>query len=428
MTPRTAADTAEGANDSFLSHFVDSAYKQFDLAVNAGGAVDLIAELKKLWPKGPVVFGTGSRFDDLEIPPVFRVEGQRTALVMDYSGVTQVLREDGFRHAFYPEGAGDSLIHLNGEPHRRFRQMLAAAFGPKPVRDWETHLVPAILKNLLAKLEGQDRADILPIFIRPYPAMVFRAVMGLPEEDTDRVRALAILQIAAGADPRLNNYIAEMSTYFQSFIDAKRALSPQQLGREKDLISLLVGARGEQDSQLTDREILATLQLVVSAGVDTTNHGLANTLFMLVTHPEAMAEVKANRDLVPAAIEEALRLIPSGGNFEVRQATRDLTVSGADIARDMPVITCETTANRDPSFWGKNADTYDIHRERRQHLSFAMGPHTCLGMHLARMEIRNAINALFDRYPNLRLDTAQPTPEIRGFLFQAPTALPLILN
>jgi cytochrome P450 len=164
-------------------------------AVNAGGKVDLLGPLKELRKQGPVVFGIGCRFGDLEIPPVFRIEGMRSALVMDYDGVTQVLREEGFRHAFYPEfGAAGTLIHLNGEPHRRYRQLLTAVFAPRSIRTWEENSVPPVLKVLLTRLDEKRRADLLPTIVQPYPAMVFRSIMGLPEEDTDRVRALAILE------------------------------------------------------------------------------------------------------------------------------------------------------------------------------------------------------------------------------------------
>jgi cytochrome P450 len=171
---------------------------------------------------------------------------------------------------------------------------------------------------------------------------------------------------------------------------------------------------------------MATCQLLVIGGVDTTHHALGNVLYMLLTHPEVLSEVKSDRRLVAPLIEETMRLIPSAGIFEVRQAVRDVEVGGVLIPEGMPVVTCEMTANRDPAYW-ERPDAFDIHRPLNQHLSFATGPHQCLGMHLARMQIRCSVNALLDRFPNIRLDPDAPFPVIRGLLSEGPSALPVVL-
>lgn len=419
--------TAGADNARYVEQLLEKAYEEFENAVNGRGKVDLVAEMKKLRERGPVVFGDGCRFGDFDLPPSWSIEGVPTAMVMDYRGVTQVLLEgNDFAHAFYPQAGEPTLIHLNGEPHRRYRKLLAPVFSPKAIKFWETNLVPGVLDELMARLAGKRTENLVQALARPYPAMVFRSIMGLPKADTDMVRALAIITIAAGADPKLDQYIRDVDSYFQRLIEGRRAATAADAAPSGDIVSLLLATRADGDA-LSDEEVRSTLALFIQAGADTTHHGLANTLFMLLTRPDVLSEVKANRSLIPAAIEEALRLVPAGAAFEVRQALRDVEVSGVTIPKGMPVVTCEVTANRDPTVWDR-PDEFDIHRERKQHLTFATGPHTCIGLHLARMEIRAAVNALFDRYPNVRLDTSQPPPVITGVLAMSPTDLPVILQ
>jgi cytochrome P450 len=340
--------------------------------------------------------------------------------------VTQVLKDDSvFNHEFYPAVGGETLIHLNGEPHRRFRMLLSKVFAPRSIRYWEERAVPPVLDTLIAGLRGRSRAELVTDYAQPYPAMVFRSLMGLPEADTDKVRALAVLQIAAGVAPEAVPYTKQLGKYLYEQIAARRALAAEERSALPDLISLLVDAEAE-GQRLDDDEIKATLQLLVTAGVDTTNQALANCLFMLLTRPAVLEEVKRDLSLVPALIEETLRLVPSGGNVEARRALRDVTVDGVAIPAGMPVITCELTANRDPEIW-ENPNQFDIHRELKPHLTFGTGPHVCIGMHLARMEIRKALERLLESFPAIRLDPTQPQPQVRGFLFQAPPALHVLL-
>jgi len=111
----------------------------------------------------------------------------------------------------------------------------------------------------------------------------------------------------------------------------------------------------------------------------------------------------------------------------VRTATRDTVVDGVDVPAGAVVITNMGSANHDEKYW-ERSEEFDIHREQRQHLAFAFGPHMCLGMHLARMETRVAVDALLDRLPNLRLDPEGNDPHIHGQIFRSPTALPVLFD
>ena len=183
------------------------------------------------------------------------------------------------------------------------------------------------------------------------------------------------------------------------------------------MISVL--AQAEQDGQqLTDEEIFAFLRLLLPAGAETTYRSSSNLLFGLLTHPDQLAAVIADRGLLPQAIEEGIRWEPPL-LIIVRSATCDTEVCGVQIPAGSSLIMNLGSANHDEGRW-PDADAFDIFRERRPHIGFAHGPHLCLGMHLARMETTVALNALMDRLPGLRLDPAAGDQYISGSLFRAP--------
>ncbi|NJO32255.1 MAG: cytochrome P450 [Rhodospirillales bacterium] len=282
-----------------------------------------------------------------------------------------------------------------------------------------------MLDQIIARVGKNDRTNLMPE-IQTYPARVFRSLMGLPEEDTERVRALAVLMIAANAIPAAKDHMAELVEYLRQKIDAAERLSTDELKSRKDIISILVATRDGED-RLTKEEIISTLVVLLSAGTDTTSHHLGNTLYFLLTRPDLLEQVKKDRSLIGPALEETLRLVPSGGNYEARRTAKDTELFGVPLKEGTPVITFETTANRDPTRWD-NPHEFRLDRPRKQHLGFGFGPHMCIGMHLARMENRMFIDALFDAFPDIRLDESAPMPRIMGAGFQHPTALPVILR
>lgn len=404
------------------------ALQMYDQALN-GDTVTPLPLVRALRAKqGPVIWGVGHDFENLHIPPVFqKIAGVRTALVTDFDDVVRVLRdEENFIQDGYAAMEGDTLIHLNGERHQRLRRLLVPTLGPRAIRDWEGQFVPQVLEALLAPLQGRKQADLLTEVCLPFPVRVFRQIMDLPESDTQKVHALGVLQIAASVSEEARAHTIDLAEYMRQQFAAKRALPLEELKQRSDLVSLLAAARLDDD-RLSEEEAVATMQLLITGGVDTTGNLLANVLWFILNDPTLLGRLCADRGLVAKAIEETLRLEPSGANFELRFAIRDTEIQGVPIPNGTPVFTCETTANRDSKYWSE-ADKFDIDRPPRQHVAFGQGPHTCIGMHLARMEVKAALNAILDRFPNMRLDPGQPRPQIRGFMFQHPTALPVVLH
>ena len=178
-----------------------------------------------------------------------------------------------------------------------------------------------------------------------------------------------------------------------------------------DLISLLVQAEvpaddaadGVEARPLDDDEIATFVRLLIIAGAGTTYRAFGNLLYLLLTHPDQLAEVRADRSLVPAAIEESLRIEQPLAHFG-RHVVATSEVCGVDIPADSVVELNVGAANHDPGQWPE-PERFDIHRDKpERHLTFGFGAHRCLGIHLARAELTELLERTLDRLPNLRLD------------------------
>jgi cytochrome P450 len=196
-----------------------------------------------------------------------------------------------------------------------------------------------------------------------------------------------------------------------------------------DVISQLVCA--ELDGEvLSDEEILPFLLLLLPAGGETTYRATGNLLYGLLTHPDQLDAVRRDRSLTRPAIDEALRWEPPL-LILAREAIVDTELCGVPIPKGSHIAISQGAANRDPDFVA-DPDRFDINRGSRAHLSFGNGPHMCLGMHLARMEMAIVLDVLLDRLHNLRLDpdamAAAEPPSIRGMAFRSPTALPVLFD
>jgi cytochrome P450 len=192
-----------------------------------------------------------------------------------------------------------------------------------------------------------------------------------------------------------------------------------------DMISVL--AHSDHEGQkLTDDEIIAFCRLLLPAGAETTYRSSSNLMTGLLTHPEQLDAVRADRTLLPQAIEEGLRWEPPLLTI-MRTATQDTKVCGVDIEAGSVMVVNMGAANHDERRW-EDADAFNIARPQTAHIAFASGPHMCLGMHLARMETKVAINRIFDRLPNVRLDPDAEPPYITGMTFRSPPRLEVIFD
>ncbi len=310
---------------------------------------------------------------------------------------------------------GRSILEMDPPEHQRHRALVARAFRARVLDHWSDAIIGATVAELIDAFADAGQANLVRQLTFPFPVRVIARVLGLPEADWARFLRLSTELIAV-----MRNYdravaaSRELRGYFADII-AERRRHPSE-----DLVSQLILAEVD-GRRLADEEIYPFLLLLLPAGAETTYRSSSNLLFGLLSHPEQLAAVRADRALVAPAIEEALRW-ETPVMTVVREATQDVELGGVHVPAGGFVALSLGAANRDPERFA-DPDAFDIFRDGRSHLSFGDGAHRCLGMHLARLETSVLVNAVLDRLPDLRLDPAADDQHIHGMLFRSPPEL-----
>lgn len=391
----------------------------FDDAI-AGDVRDPYPELAEVRRATPI-----QKLDSSLMP---HEEGQDVFFIYRHDDIAQVLRDgETFSSAHIidlimgPIMGEHIMLGMDDPQHRRYRAIVSTAFRQKVLTQWEQELVVDVANELIDGFAGRGSAELVQEFNFPFPTKVISGILGLPREDYRQFQrwTTAILSFFTKLDEAI--VASQEVKEYMAVILADRRREPRE-----DLISEL--AQAELDGErLTDEEIFSFLRLLLPAGVETTYRATGNMLFSLLSNPEQLEAVRSDRDLVPQAIEESLRLETPLLNI-TRLATKDAEVSGVPISAGSTVMLMLAAANRDEDRY-PDPDSYDILRESpKPHISFGQGPHACLGTHLARIEMRVALNLLLDRLPNLRLDPDGDDPHIRGQVFRSPTSLPVLFG
>lgn len=308
---------------------------------------------------------------------------------------------------------GRSISTMDAPEHSRFRRIFQKIFLPQYVKTWGETIVDPVVQHLMSSFIDTGRADLVQQFTLHYPFGVIYRQLDLPPEEGRLFHKLAVTQTLVSFDLKHGSEANHnLGAYFYQLI----ALRRQQPGH--DLVSLL--AQAEVDGEYLPDDVLVSFfrQLINAAG-DTTYRGTSVLLTKLLEHPEQLEALRADRSLLPNAIEEALRF--DGPVVEqARWTTEDVEVAGVKIPAGAIVHIVAGAANRDPAKFD-HPDHFDIRRRNaNRHFSFSSGPHICIGQHLARVEMTRAITAILDRLPHLRLDPDQPPPVIRGALMRVP--------
>ena len=318
---------------------------------------------------------------------------------------------------------GRTILEMDPPEHQRYRSLLQGAFTRNEMVKWEHDFVRAIVNEQLDRLAPQGRGDLAADFAFHYPIRVIAVAVGLPVDDVPRFyeQAAKLTNVAIDEGERMKAS-ADLAAIAQTVIDERRRQPTN------DLISVLIGAElalpDGSTARLTDQDIIDFIRLLVPAGAQTTYRTLTNVLFALLTNPDQYELLVRDRSLIPRAIEEGLRweapLVAFG-----RIATRDAEIAGHPIAEGSTVNFCVHSANRDPSRWD-DPDRFDIMRPVKGHVAFGQGNHICLGIHLARMELRVALELIIERLPHLRLDPDAPDVHIAGLFARTALRLPCL--
>jgi cytochrome P450 len=313
---------------------------------------------------------------------------------------------------------GRTVIEMDGKEHTRHRALVQSVFVPKAMERLEP-VLGEMVHGLVDELATAGRADMVARFTERFPVQVMAHLVGIPRADYPQFQRWAIDIIGFAKDYDRGMAAArEVREYLLPVIAARRATPVD------DVISKLVTGNVEGQG-LTDEDVVSFLRLLIPAGAETTFRLIGNMLVALLTVPERWERVRADRSLVPWAIEETLRWETSVLMVS-RQATRPSAVAGVTIPENGFVSVVVASANRDERHY-ERPDEYDLDRRADDHLSFGFGRHHCLGYHLARLEARVALEALLDRLPRLRLDPHAPPPAITGLAFRSPKALHVTL-
>ncbi|HYP47302.1 MAG TPA: cytochrome P450 [Thermoleophilaceae bacterium] len=295
-----------------------------------------------------------------------------------------------------------NILHLNGDEHRRLRNLVNPAFTPRAADGWRPAM-RGFLEGLWADIAGKGRCEFVEDFAKAYPSLTIAAVMGAPLEDAPRLHEWSNLIQRQFDGPSLLNErelieraVVELYDYIDALIAARRG-DPRE-----DLISTLIAAEQEGD-RLSDVECRNLVLNVLIGGVDTTQSQLAHALRLFAAHPDQWRLLAEQPDLAPQAVEEVLRYEPITP-FTARIMEEDVEYRDLTFPAGTVVMVCAFTANRELE--GDDPHAFDITAERQggKPLTFGAGIHYCLGANLARAELQEALSFLPQRMPGLALD------------------------
>jgi cytochrome P450 len=364
---------------------------------------------------GPIDLGDG--FD------AYDPSGPQPVTVFGFDEAVQVLRDNETFSSTVYEGImgavmGKTILQMDEPEHRIHRALVSPTFRSKVLERWEGDLVQRVVNELIDGFIGLGSADLVQEVTFNFPVQVIAQILGLPRSDFPVFQrwAIEITSVVSNWD-RGVAASAALRDYFADVL-AERRRQPAD-----DLISDLLVAEVE-GRKLSDEEIYSFLRLLLPAGVETTYRASGNLLYGLLTNPDQLRAVMDDRSLIPDAFEESLRWEPPV-TVILRRAMRDTEVAGVPIQEGADVALLLGSANRDERKY-EHPERFDIFRASRQSVGFGFGVHVCLGMHLARMEARVAVNTLFDRLPDMRLAPAPGQDlHIKGMAFRSPIALPI---
>jgi cytochrome P450 len=371
--------------------------------------------------RGPGIF-RGTVIDHSKTPESLRPKNEYAAVSFD--AVNTVFRDGRvFNSKIYDSTIGlfigPTILAMEGKVHWQHRNLVSAAFKSKSLSRWEPEIVRPIVNGLIDEFIDAGEVDLVREFTFEFPTRVITRLLGLPEEDlpTFRRRAVHLISYAVNYEKAFEASAA-LKEYFMEQIDKRRSAPTE------DIIGDLVTAEIDGE-KLSDEAIYSFLRLLLPAGLETTYRSSGNLLYLLLTHPEQLAAVQADRDLIRPAIEEGLRYETPLTTVQ-RFATEDSELEGVAIPAGSVVDVCIGSANRDERRWDR-PEEFDIFRKHMPHISFAAGEHTCMGLHLARMETRVAVESLLDRLTNITL-LGDNDPHIHGQPFRSPTSLPVTFD
>ncbi len=321
-----------------------------------------------------------------------------------------------------------SMIGSDDPDHKRLRSLVHQAFTRKSMSELSDR-IDKLTNDLLDKAEAKSKAegsvDLKEVFALPIPVTVIQEMVGVPDKDMPRFyKGIdAVIKGFSGVRVILTMLwdVPHLADFVRELIERKRE------NPGNDMLTGLIQAE-EEGQKLSEDEIVSMVFLIITAGYQTTVHLITNGVLTLLRHPDQLAKLRANPDLMESAIEEVLRFDCPVYTTEPAYAAEDMMLHDVSIARGSIVTACISAANHDPDVF-ENPEVFDIERSPNKHIGFGSGIHACLGAPLARMEAKIALTNLLKRNPNLRLAVdpseieVERTPGIHSY-----KSLPVVLG
>ena len=365
----------------------------------------------------PIWFVT--RYDDVV---AMLTDNERFVLDPALALAPEELAERGATSSFEPDPrVNENLLSKDGDDHRRLRRLVTKAFTPRMVEQQRPR-VQEIADGLIDRVADRGSMELVDDFAFPLPITVIAELLGIPVGDQQRFREWSNSFVLPPMTPELQEQLVRHTDEFVAYLDdlfAQRRTTPTD-----DLVSALVRAEDGGD-HLSENELYSMVVLLIVAGHETTVSLIANAVLALLSNPSALADVRDDPVLLPAAVEELLRYDSPVERTITRWAAADTELRGEAIARGDLVIAVVGSANRDETQFADPA-TLDLRRDAGRHIGFGRGPHYCLGAPLARLETEIALETLLRRLPNLRLAIAEDDLYWRPIpIFRSLASLPL---
>lgn len=284
-----------------------------------------------------------------------------------------------------------NLLNLDGEEHAKLRRAVTARFSVRQARARQPWIRAMIDEQVARLRERGPVVDLWRDYGMPISARTHCHVLGIPEHHHETFVRLFV----------------ELSTAQQKYDFIRALLEERRDDPGEDVVTDLL-----KNPDLDRVEVEGVLRLLMGAGRDSVAYLIATTSVALLTHPEQLAHLRADLDRVGPAVEEFMRVGAMFVTLFARTATEDVVVEDVRIPAGTSVAVSPVAANRDPSHWGGDAEAFDVSRDAFGHYGFGYGIHSCIGQQVARVEIREAITALLEAFPDISLvDAEQLVPQ-----------------
>jgi cytochrome P450 len=365
-----------------------------------------------------------------EVAPVQWHEPTGMWLTFTHAAANTVLRTRTLGRLWHPRWPSApmpffELIHVNSllenEPptHTRLRRLVAGAFARGHVerlRPRVAELADRLADGVADAGADGSVVDLIARYAEPLPVQVIAELLGVPEPDWHLLRpwSNAIVKLYEYAVTDEQRHAAETAS--KEFVEYLRDLvAERRRAPGEDLVSSLIAETDTEGGRLTEDELVTTCTLLLNAGHEATVNVVGNGMTALLTHPDELAALRADPDLVPTAVEELIRYDSPLQLFE-RTAVDDTVVADVVVPAGTKIAALLGAANRDPAVFA-DADRFDVRRADNPHLGFGAGIHFCVGAPLARVELQTSLATLLRRFPRLALaELPERRPEfvIRG--------------